>query len=173
MKLPLQVDVDDVRPVRPAHAVEDAVAQDAGIVDQDVDAAEGVERRSARSCRHCAGSLIDSVEAIASPPACLDLVDHVVRRPGIGAGAVEARADIADDDAGALLRHQQRNAAPDAASRAGDDGDFTGDDVRHRLVPQTSRATSPIMRSFAHSSSSASVLPSSVEAKPHCGDRQS
>ena len=29
------------------------------------------------------------------------------------------------------------------------------------------------MRSFAHCSSSASTLPSSVEAKPHCGDRQS
>ena len=35
----------------------------------------------------------------------------------------------------------------------------------------TSRIT--IMRSFAHCSSSASTLPSSVEAKPHCGDRQS
>src|SRR5580692_11183447 len=39
--------------------------------------------------------------------------------------------------------------------------------------PHTSRAISAIIRSFAHSSSSASVLPSSVEAKPHCGDRQS
>ena len=28
------------------------------------------------------------------------------------------------------------------------------------------------MRSFAHCSSSARMLPSSVEAKPHCGDRQ-
>ncbi len=39
--------------------------------------------------------------------------------------------------------------------------------------PHTSSATSTIMRSFAHCSSSAKVLPSSVEAKPHCGDRQS
>ncbi len=39
--------------------------------------------------------------------------------------------------------------------------------------PQTSSASSTIMRSFAHSSSSARTLPSSVEAKPHCGDRQS
>jgi len=29
------------------------------------------------------------------------------------------------------------------------------------------------MRSFAHCSSSDKTLPSSVEAKPHCGDRQS
>src|SRR5207245_8541895 len=38
--------------------------------------------------------------------------------------------------------------------------------------PHTSSASSTIMRSFAHSSSSARMLPSSVEAKPHCGDRQ-
>ena len=39
--------------------------------------------------------------------------------------------------------------------------------------PQTSSANSTIILSFAHCSSSASTLPSSVEAKPHCGDRQS
>src|SRR5205085_7023934 len=40
-------------------------------------------------------------------------------------------------------------------------------------LPQTSSANSTIIRSFAHCSSSARMLPSSVEAKPHCGDRQS
>src|SRR5579863_7120443 len=39
--------------------------------------------------------------------------------------------------------------------------------------PHTSLAISTIMRSLAHCSSSARTLPSSVEAKPHCGDRQS
>ena len=38
------MDREHVRPVRPAHAVEDTVAQNASVVDQDVDAAEGVER---------------------------------------------------------------------------------------------------------------------------------
>src|SRR5262249_15828683 len=38
---------------------------------------------------------------------------------------------------------------------------------------QTSSASSTIMASFAHCSSSARTLPSSVEAKPHCGDRHS
>src|SRR5215217_5765826 len=37
--------------------------------------------------------------------------------------------------------------------------------------PQTSSANSTIMRSFAHCSSSARIFPSSVEAKPHWGDR--
>jgi len=48
---------------------------------------------------------------------------------------------------------------------AGHDGDWR---QRH-----TSAASSTIIRSFAHCSSSASTLPSSVEANPHCGDRQS
>ena len=39
--------------------------------------------------------------------------------------------------------------------------------------PQTSREMSTIMASLAHCSSSASTLPSSVEAKPHWGERQS
>src|SRR5262249_49950483 len=39
--------------------------------------------------------------------------------------------------------------------------------------PHTSFASSTIIRSFAHCSSSARMLPSSVEAKPHCGESAS
>ena len=39
--------------------------------------------------------------------------------------------------------------------------------------PHTSAAVSTTSRSFATSSSSVSALPSTVEEKPHCGDRQS
>ena len=97
------------------------------------------------------GSLIDSVEAIASPPAFLISCDDLLRRPGVGAGAVEARADVADHDARALLRHQQRNAAPDPAPRAGDDGDFSGDDVRHAFTLLSQR--SPGLRRHLHTRS--------------------
>src|SRR5918992_5045108 len=51
-----------------------------------------------------------------------------------------------------------------------------GDDTEQGAAsqpPHTSSESSTIIRSFAHCSSSASTLPSSVEAKPHCGDRQS
>src|SRR6185503_5325977 len=48
---------------------------------------------------------------------------------------------------------------------------FRGDDNGHQ--PHTSSANSTIIASFAHCSSSARILPSSVEAKPHCGERQS
>ncbi len=80
------------------------------------------------------GSLIESVDAIACAAGLLDFVDHLLRRAGVVARAFEARADVADDDARALLRHQQRNAAPDAARRAGDDGDLAGNDVWHFCV---------------------------------------
>jgi len=39
----VEMHVDDVVPVRPTHAMKDAVAQDAGVVHQDVDAAELVD----------------------------------------------------------------------------------------------------------------------------------
>ena len=75
-----------------------AVAQDAGVVDQDVDAAEGLERGLDDLPRRSSAPEIDSVEAIASPPALLDLVDDLLRRTGVGAGALQARADVAGDD---------------------------------------------------------------------------
>src|SRR5262249_27547951 len=192
----VKVDRQHVRPVGKAHAVEDAVAQDAGIVDQTVDPAEGGERggddlvgvlrlgdRERRGDRLAAGAL--------------DLVDHRLRRSGVGAGALEARTDVADDDARPFLRQQERNGAADAAAGAGDDCDLAGDDAWHgaplidqttddrrwmkmpylssvvcRLssvvrYPQISSATSTMRASFAHCSSSVSRLPSSVEAKPH------
>ena len=43
----------------------------------------------------------------------------------------------------------------------------------HNHRPHTSSANSTIIRNLAHCSSSARMLPSSVDAKPHCGDRQS
>src|SRR5690348_16294046 len=50
---------------------------------------------------------------------------------------------------------------------------FARGNKRRCYFPHTSSANSTIMRSFAHCSSSARTLPSSVEAKPHCGERQS
>src|SRR5205814_2800061 len=82
------------------------------------------------------------------------------------------RADVADHDARPFLSQQQRDAATDAARRAGDDGDLAGDHACH-VQPHTSFATSTRRRSFAHCSSSVSTLPSSVEAKPHWPEMQS
>src|ERR1700732_1343532 len=76
---------------------------------------------------------------------------HEVRR--IGALAVEA-APVFAREAGAQRAH-----------RLADRRDILG----ARTHPQTSLAILTIMRSFAHCSRSASVLPSWVDAKPHCG----
>jgi hypothetical protein len=60
--------------------VEDAVAQDAGVVHQNVDAAERVDRGLDDASAFC-GSVIESVEAMALPPACLDVLDGLLRGP--------------------------------------------------------------------------------------------
>src|SRR4249920_1577131 len=162
---------DYVGPVRPAHLVKDDVAQDTSIVDEDVDAAEGFERhshdgfsvfwlgdRQGRSNCFTAGFFY--------------VVDRFLRRAGIAAFSLQACADVADHDTRTFFRKQHGDASPDAASCACHDGSLAGNDASHQR-PHTSPATSTIMRSFAHCSSSASTLPSSVEAKPHCGDRHS
>src|SRR5262249_58587157 len=71
----------------------------------------------------------------------LDLLDHLLRGRGIRAGAFEARADVADHDGGALARHHQRNAAPDAAAGAGDDCDLAGDHACHASFSSMRRWT--------------------------------
>src|SRR5690606_6532129 len=48
-----------------------------------------------------------------------------------------------------------------------------GDERRESGYPHTSSAIARTSRSFAHCCSSVSRLPSSVEEKPHCGERQS
>src|SRR6202020_136649 len=63
----------------------------------------------------------------------------------------------------------ERRRAQQAADVIGAERRFTS--LHYR--PHTSFAISTIIRSLAHCSSSERTLPSSVEAKPHCGDRQS
>ena len=101
----IEVNGQHVRPIRPAHAVKDSVAQDAGIVDQDIDAAEGGERnfydllRVLRIRDRERGGEGTAADA-------LDLLHDLLRGRRIGAFPFEARADVADDDARALAGHQ-------------------------------------------------------------------
>jgi hypothetical protein len=120
-----QVHGDHVMPVRPAHAVENAVAQDAGIVDENVDAPECFQRRA----DDLVGILwLDDRERGGDGlSACgFDLGHDFVRRAVVRSHAVERRADIGDDHACALRRHQHRDGAADAAPAAGDDRHFAG-----------------------------------------------
>src|SRR5438876_10726628 len=93
----IEVNGQHIRPTRPADAVKQSVAQDAGIVDQDIDAAEGGERnfydllRVLRMRDRERGGEGTAADA-------LDLLPDLLRGRRIGALPFEARADVADDD---------------------------------------------------------------------------
>ena len=125
----LEVDPDHVVPVGLVHVEGHLVAQDPGVVDQDVERAEGVD------------GLVDDVLA-AGPRADVVAVDgrvaallldqrhHFLGRVRVlRALAVQAGADVVDDDPCALAGEDQCLFASDASSCAGDD--------RHLAVEQS------------------------------------
>src|SRR5262249_38499940 len=160
---------------RPAHLVKDDVPQYAGIVDKDVGAAEGVERRFDDRFRvFRLGNRERGKNRLASGFSYG--LDSLLRRARVRTLSLQGDADIATPPPRALLSEQDGNGAPNTTPASGYDGGFAFDDSGMRMsqrqtLPHTSSASSTIIRSFAHCSSSPSTLPSSVEAKPHCGDR--
>ena len=95
------------------HVVERLVAQDAGVVDHDVDAAEGVDRRlHDRLAALGRGDRVGVGDGLAAGR--LDLVDDQLGRAGVAAGAVDGAAEVVDDD--------QRAARGRAPARAGGRG---------------------------------------------------
>ena len=106
-----------------AHLVEEAVAQDAGIVDDAVDAPEALD-----GLAHDAfgGGGIGDAGAIGDGLATggADGIHHLMSGLLILARAIGAAAQIVDHDPGALGGGQQRDLAPDPAARPGDDDDF-------------------------------------------------
>jgi hypothetical protein len=118
-----QVDLDDRVPLLDGHVEDHLVAQDPRVVDDGVELTPGVERQLHQRGRALGlGDVLEMGHGIA--PGGLDLLDHLGGGPGVGAGPVPFAADVVHDDARALLREQQRLAAADAASRAGDHGDL-------------------------------------------------
>jgi hypothetical protein len=129
----LQVDADDRVDVALVHVEDHPVAQDAGVVHDDVQRAERVDRlRTMRSAAFQSDTL--SVLATASPPAAL-ISATTSRRPVVGAGAVVAAAEVVHDHLGAMLREQQRLFAADAAAGPRDD--------RHTSVEQSHGSNPP------------------------------
>ena len=134
----VQMHVDHHLPVDMAHAMEDAVAQDAGIVDDAVDPAEVLDRGLDHALG--AGRIGDAV-AVGHGLAAgrLDLVaDLLGRRRAAAAFAVDRAAEVVDHDAGAFPGGQQRHLAADAAARAGDQHDLVLQHVGHLLLPLSS-----------------------------------
>src|SRR5438552_3643188 len=111
-------------PVLLRHVEDHPVAQDAGVVDHDVELAEGVERALDDALGGLeVGHAVAVRDRLAAP--LLDLGDHLLggrgrRRPG----AVEVRAEIVHDDLCAVPGEEQRLLAADASARARDDRDL-------------------------------------------------
>ena len=111
----------DVVPLLLGHVEDHAVAEDAGDVDEDVDAAEGVDALPDHVLAALGGR--DAVVVGDGVPAGgLYLVADDIGGAVVVAGAVDADAGVVDDDAGALLREEHGHGAADAAAGAGDDG---------------------------------------------------
>jgi hypothetical protein len=111
---------DNCVPFVLSHVGEHAVAQDAGIVDQDVEPAEGFDRMVDQVLG--AGPVADVVavgDRLAARRA--DFRHHLVGGRGVGAAAVDACAEIVDHDLGAVRGQHQRMLAPQSPAGAGHD----------------------------------------------------
>ena len=129
---PLLVDGHHGVVVGLVHLDQGPVADDAGVVDEDVDGAEGVHGGGDDSTG--AVEVIDPVSighGRTSP--CLDLLDHLIGGILGRALTAERHPDVVDDDPGALVGQAQGDGPTDAATRSGHDGDSS--------LEQTHRAT--------------------------------
>ena len=116
---PQHVDQIDQVPVLLAHLGEGLVAQDAGVVDDDVDTAEGIQRGL-----HDGGPIGHRIvvrDGLAASG--LDLVDDDVGRAVAGTVARAAAAQVVDHDLGAARREEQRVGATQSVASARDDDD--------------------------------------------------
>ena len=111
------VDLVDEVPIGLCHLLERDIAQDAGVVDQDVELAPRVDRGLDDLIAVLDGVVVgDRLAAF-----LFDLGDDLVgRRRGL-AFAGEAAAEVVDDDLRASRREQQRVRAAEAAAGAGHD----------------------------------------------------
>ena len=129
----LEVDADDRVPLFLARREEHAVADEARVVDEHVEARRTCRSRSARvaarppsrRCRRCSRWPRRPRRRISSTTSCAG--------PGSAPRAVARDAEVVDDDLRAFARERERVLAADPAPRAGDD-DHTPS-AQHGWVP--------------------------------------
>ena len=121
-----QVDVQHHVPLVLGHPPERAVARDAGVVDDDVDAAVALAQVGGELVRRV---LVGDVEQQRGAAELVDQLGEVVA----------LRGDVDADDVGAVARQHAGDGGADAARGAGDHRDLAG----QRLVPVHRVADSP------------------------------
>ena len=129
----LEVDVDDDVPLVLGHVEDHPVAQDAGVVDQDVEPAERVERLldHALAGVHVGHRVVvgDGVAA-----GVLDRGHDLVGRSGLAVEfAALGAAVVVDHDPCALRREQQGVSAANPAAGAGHDRDAAIKSITHEI----------------------------------------
>ena len=126
------MDADDGVPVLDGHVEDHPVAQDARVVDHDVQIAVLVDGRIDDPLGAVeVGDVVAVGDGLATRGA--DLVDDLAGRAARRAGAVELGADVVDDHVCALAGERQRVLAAEPASRARHDGHATFTDSCHSL----------------------------------------
>ena len=138
------MDLDDRVPLLLGHVGQHPVAQDAGVVDQHVEVAEGLDRGVDQALRAFPGRDVVAVgDRLATHAA--DLLDHLLGRTEIAAGAVHVAAEVVDHDLAPWLGQAQRVLAADAPAGAGDDGHpaITESHLRNYLLEGSTPASCP------------------------------
>ena len=132
-EVPSQVHPHDGVPLLVGHVDQHAVAEDAGVVHEHVQVAEGVDGRLHEPARPLP---VGHVVAVGDrfPARGPDLRHDLLGRGRVAAGPVGAAAEVVDHDLCTLGREQQGVFPPHSASRAGDDGDATFQST-HGLLP--------------------------------------
>jgi hypothetical protein len=134
-----------------AHPVEHPVAQDSGVVDEDVDAPVCGERRLDDGLRilrfRDRQGRGDRLAALG-----FDLAGHIIGRSRVATRAVERHTDIDDHHGSPLLGERERDRASDAPPASRDDRNLAGNfSTRHDLPLKPtlarSRTSSPFSRS--------------------------
>src|SRR5262249_13541637 len=110
------------------------VAQDAGVVDEDVDRVEGLDRVADDALR--ALSVADGA-AVGNGLAAerLDLRDHVVRRLARAAAAIDRGAEAVHHDTGTRARELQRVSPAEPSAGPGYDRDLPVEADCHCVFP--------------------------------------
>src|SRR5439155_6142369 len=137
-------------------------AEDAGVVDEDVERAERVD-----GLRHdplSADPRRDVVGVGNSLPAGgRDLVDHLLCRPRVCTGPVTGSADVVDDDLRTAVGEHQRVLTPDPPARARDDAHASVEghlaQFRHGALLPESWSTDALPKAEVGSSSTCDLRP--------------